>query len=189
MDVLPSSILLRLSFFKSPRPHESISLGISGRVSFISARRMGHPRQPAYHITVFKGLRLSRKVGQRIGPQSHELRVAWQADMLHYTAEQLVFIDESLFKMQTCWRSMAYSAIGEPARWRDNITRGDTWSILPPYTTDGYLPCTGIRKGYFGTENFLLWIENRLLPHLNPYPEPCSVVCLDNVSIHLDPRI
>ena len=32
---------------------------------------------------LLKEMRMSRKVGQRIGPQSHELRVGWQADMLH----------------------------------------------------------------------------------------------------------
>lgn len=86
----------------------------------------------------------SRKKGQRLPyGRSEDLRARWQADMNHYTADQLVFLDESIFKLQTGWRAYAYAPIGDPARWSDNCKRGDTWSILPAYTTTGYLPCTG----------------------------------------------
>lgn len=50
---------------------------------------------------------------------------------------------------------MAYGPISNPARYHDDMDRGDTWSILPAYTTNGYLPCTGIRKGYYNTEAFI----------------------------------
>lgn len=50
---------------------------------------------------------VSRKQAQMIGPQSEPLRVAWQAFTSEARAEQLVFVDESLFKLQTMWRSMA----------------------------------------------------------------------------------
>jgi len=40
----------------------------------------------------------SNKKGQRVGVrQNDELRLNWVADMLRLTAEQLVFVDESLF--------------------------------------------------------------------------------------------
>ena len=94
---------------------------------------------------------ISRKKGQRIGhTQSRQLRVAYQADMAsNFNAEHLVCIDESLFKIQSCWRAMAYAPIGQDARWSDDLRRGDTYSILPAYTVEGYLPCTGIKKGYY----------------------------------------
>ena len=48
---------------------------------------------------LLKEWRLSRKQGQRIGPQNDFLRGAWQADKKTcFTADMLVFIDESLFK-------------------------------------------------------------------------------------------
>jgi transposase len=34
-----------------------------------------------------------------------------------------------------------------------------------------------------------LWVVNELLPYLSPFPEPWSVVCLDNLNVHLDPRV
>ena len=32
-------------------------------------------------------------------------------------------------------------------------------------------------------------MRDDLLPYCNPYPGPKSIICLDNVSVHLDPRI
>lgn len=74
--------------------------------------------------------------------------------MLDLIAEQLVFLDEALFKMQTGWRCMAYGSIGDRVVREDDMRRGDTWSILPVYTVDGYLPCTSIRLGYLNGEVF-----------------------------------
>lgn len=79
-----------------------------------------------------------------------------------------------------------------PASQQDgvmNLIKGATWSILPAYAIDGYLPCTAIREGYFNKEAFLAWVRDDLLPYCNPYPGPKSIICLDNVSVHLDPRI
>lgn len=142
--------------------------------------------------TVCKALKkagITHKKGQRIGPQSEELRVAWQAFASQVKAEQLVFIDESLFKLQTMWRSMAYAPIGDPARYHGDMRRGDTYSILPAYTTAGYLPCTEIKKGYYSKEDILDWLIDRLLPLCNEYPGERSIIVLDNVSVHVDPRI
>lgn len=136
-----------------------------------------------------KGARISRKKGQRIGPQSEQLRIAWQAFMGHVKAEQLVFIDESLFKLQTMWRSMAYSPIGDPARYHGDMRRGDTYSILPAYTTIGYLPCTGIKQGYYNKEDLIKWLTDELLPLCNEHPADRSIIVLDNVSVHVDARI
>ena len=66
---------------------------------------------------------------------------------------------------------------------------GETWSILPAYTTEGYLPCTAIRRGYFDGEAFYQWIVNELLPCCNPFPHPRSVLILDNVNSHLNQRV
>jgi transposase len=48
---------------------------------------------------LLKKHRISNKKGQRLGhTQSQSLRTAWQSLMLDITAEQLVFLDESIFK-------------------------------------------------------------------------------------------
>ena len=66
---------------------------------------------------VLKANKINRKKGQRIGPRNEILRRQWQAQMGQSTAEQLVFLDESIFKLQSGWRCMAYGPIWEPARW------------------------------------------------------------------------
>ena len=138
---------------------------------------------------LLKESRLSHRIGQRVGPQSQLLRTAWQVFMQEVTAEQLVFIDESLFKAQTGWRCLAYGPIGHPSRWEDDMRRGDTWSILPAYTVNGYLPCTGIKRGYYNGEAFLEWVVDELLPHCSAFPGHCSVICLDNVNVHLNRQV
>ncbi|KAF2474086.1 uncharacterized protein BDR25DRAFT_199518, partial [Lindgomyces ingoldianus] len=65
------------------------------------------------------------------------------------------------------------------------IRRRKTWAILPAYTVNGYLPCTGIKEGYFNHKEFVDWIKQRLLPSLQAtYRTRPMVIVLDNVSIH-----
>ena len=87
------------------------------------------------------------------------------------------------------WRSMAYSPIGSPARYQGDMRRGDTYSVLPANTTSGYLPCTGIKQGYYNKVDILNWLTDELLPLCNEYPRECSIIVLDNVSVHVDPEI
>lgn len=132
----------------------------------------------------------SNKKGERIGTaRSQLLREAYRVDISQYTAEQLVFVDESSFNETTGWRRMAWAPIGAPARYEDSRTRGKSWSVAPAYTVDGYLPCTAIRLGYFSQEAFFQWVANELLPQCNAYPAPRSVIVLDNVSSHIEQRL
>ena len=114
------------------------------------------------------------------------LRQDYLVAMQEYPAERLVFIDESIFNEKTGWRTKGRAPIGKPARVKGNIDRGKSWSFLPAYTLDGYLPCHGIKKGYYNREEFLEWIELRLLPAIaEKYPNESMIVILDNVSIHV----
>ena len=138
---------------------------------------------------LLKKEKITHKKGQRHGPQSQLLRLQWQADTNLFVAEQLVFVDEALWNMQSCWRAMAYAAIGHPARYTATVRRGDSWCILPAYTTEGYLPCTAIKKGWYDKESYTDWIIQELLPLCNPYPQKHSVICMDNASIHHSTRL
>lgn len=136
---------------------------------------------------LLKEIRWSNRLGKSIHDRRNEdLRLAWRTDMIQYTAEQLVFLDGSIFKLQTGWRSLAYAPVGEEARYQHDNTRGDTWAILPGYSVDGYLDDVSVKKGYFNKEEFLLWLIHRLLPQCNRFPGPRSIICLDNLSIHHD---
>ena len=74
---------------------------------------------------ILKKRHWSNKKGQRVGiRQNDELRLNWVADLLRLTAEQLVFVDETLFNETTGWRHQAYAPIGEPARYQASRKRG-----------------------------------------------------------------
>ena len=122
--------------------------------------------------------------------RNEELRESYRNLMRRYTAQDVVFLDESIFNEKTGWRHHAYAPVGHPARYTQDIRRGKTWAILPAYTVDGYLPCTAIKEGYFNHEDFLEWIVRELIPTLRAkYDGRPMVIVLDNVSIHTNDAI
>lgn len=83
---------------------------------------------------------------------------------MSWTADQLVFIDESLFNEATGWRHYTYALVGQPCRYYASRRRGHSWSVLPAYTVDGYLPCTAIKEGWFNVEGSIAgWPTNYCL--------------------------
>ena len=78
-------------------------------------------------------------------------------------AEQMVFLDESLFNKTTGWRLTAWAPIGQAGRYTGDRNRGHSWSLLAAYTTGGYLPCYTIKEGYFNTDSFYRWLVDELL--------------------------
>jgi transposase len=133
----------------------------------------------------------TRKKLRRIARnRSEELRQSYREEMLRFEAEDLVFLDESIFNEQTGWRSKAYAPIGHEARYIGSASRGRTCSILGAVTTDGFLPCIGYRDGYFNTQEFLEWIVDYLLPALTEKdPGKSFVIVLDNLGIHTQQEV
>lgn len=69
----------------------------------------------------------SRKKMQLVSiNQDDGLREAYKDNMREYDAEDLVFLDESLFNEKTGWRHKAYGPIGASSRYKMNISRGST---------------------------------------------------------------
>ena len=131
----------------------------------------------------------SRKSLERLSrDQNLELRAAWNREMRLFTAEDLVFLDESNFNETTGWRNMAYGPIGEKVRYRQSLQRGNTCSLLAAYSLEGYLPCWEIREGYFNGDLFYRWLTEDLLPLLNSTGR-VKVICLDNINTHINPRV
>ncbi|KLO16719.1 hypothetical protein SCHPADRAFT_822917, partial [Schizopora paradoxa] len=62
-----------------------------------------------------------------------------------------------------------------------------SFSILPALSIDGFL-FASIVEGSFNTALFTEFIEV-LLEHMNPFPEPNSVIVMDNCRIHKSPLI
>lgn len=116
-----------------------------------------------------------------------------------YSAEQLVFVDESAFNRHTARRTMGWATTGTRARRRDFFVRGQryvvlnsrksflilffhSYSILPALSLDGILHLD-IQDRSYNAELFENFIDG-LLDNMNPFPARNSVVVMDNCSIH-----
>ncbi|KAH7917785.1 hypothetical protein BV22DRAFT_1025768, partial [Leucogyrophana mollusca] len=61
------------------------------------------------------------------------------------------------------------------------------YSLLPALSLNGILHAS-IVEGSFTTARFREFIEG-LLPRMQPFPAPNSVIIMDNARIHKDPSI
>jgi len=105
---------------------------------------------------LIKNRNWTRKKLKRISlNRSEALRRAYLDDIRQFTAEDLVFVDESIFNEKTGWRPLCYSPIGTQRPVQANTDRGRTWSICAAMGVNGLLPCTGMKVGYFSAENFI----------------------------------
>jgi hypothetical protein len=62
--------------------------------------------------------------------RSEPARNAYLEDISQFAAEQLVFLDETIFNEKTGWRHRAWAPIGEEARYATSVKRGKTHSCL-----------------------------------------------------------
>ena len=102
--------------------------------------------------------------------------------------DQLVFVDETSKDARHAIRRYAWSTKGTPAVVNLPRSRGNRVSAIACLTTKGF-------KGWYlseGTYDRLTFHHGfvlSVLPFLNPWPLPNSIVILDNAKIHMYPEI
>ncbi|KAF2003474.1 hypothetical protein P154DRAFT_590681 [Amniculicola lignicola CBS 123094] len=88
------------------------------------------------------------------------MREQYRQMMAEFTADDLVFLDESIFNEKTGWWHYAYAPVGHGSRYFQS-------------------------QGYFNYEEFIEWICKSLLPTLRTtYGNRPKVIVLNNVLIH-----
>ena len=102
--------------------------------------------------------------------------------LVHYRPEQLVFADESHFNRLTLRRPYAWAKRGDRASRYEFQFRGSKYSILPALSLDGILHLEVVENAVTGAA-FRHFVEG-LLPRMNKWPLPNSVLVVDNASIH-----
>jgi hypothetical protein len=100
---------------------------------------------------------------------------------VHYRPEHLVFADESHFNRLTLRRPYAWSKCGERASRHEFQFSGTKYSVLPALSLDGILHLEVVENVVTGAI-FRRFIEG-LLPLMNKWPLPNSVLVVDNASI------
>ncbi|KIJ16000.1 hypothetical protein PAXINDRAFT_76278, partial [Paxillus involutus ATCC 200175] len=106
-------------------------------------------------------------------------------------ASEFVVVDETSKNERTYARHYGRAVRGHRAHICDVFACGDRYSLCAALTVDGYLAARAI-EGSYDTEEFYDFIaeedqnghSHRQLPHMNPYPQGCSVLVLDNCRIH-----
>jgi transposase len=142
--------------------------------------------------TVWRTLRAGgftmKKLSRTAIEHSEEKRLAYVERISQYTADQLVFVDESSVDRRTTYRGSAWSIRGTQAQRKAFFVRGRRFSVLPAISyNDGIIHCE-IVEGSFCTESFQCFVR-RLLDQMQPFPAPNSVIVMDNCRIHKHPDI
>lgn len=146
--------------------------GVSISVSTIcrTLKRMGCTRQSMYHIAL---------------QRSDSLRANFIAEISIFDPNMLVWVDESGCDRRNTVRKYGYSIRGIPLCDQRLLVRGTRYSAIPIISTLG-VHDVYLAEGTIDGHRFAQFVESCLLPVLNPFNgiNPCSVVIMDNASIH-----
>jgi hypothetical protein len=102
--------------------------------------------------------------------------------------EQLVFVDETSKDGRAAMRSKAWAPRGQPAVVRVPFTRGKRVSVLAAFGSTGFLGWS-LTDETFTRARFHQAFKETILPKLNPWPLPHSIVVMDNARIHMYPEL
>lgn len=130
----------------------------------------------------------TRKTIRRIARQRDaDLRDHYLHRISKYKSNQLVFVDESGCDGRAGHRRWGWSPKGSSPIHITKFGRGKRWHILPAYAQDGIM----LRRVYQGSTDCDLFEDfiAQLLHHCGRYPEPKSVIVMDNASWHHSEKI
>ena len=108
--------------------------------------------------------------------------------MINYRGHQLVYVDQSAVNELNLQRKYGYAPRGFATTEVRELRRTERWSVLPAYTSIGYLPEPLIVKSSVDGDIFAAWLEDSVLPQMNSYfDDPSaerSILIMDNNSTH-----
>lgn len=124
---------------------------------------------------------------QRAKEQNAELRELDLHNLSEYESYHLVYVDESGCDKRIGFRRTGWSPLGVAPVQVSQFHRDDRYQILPAYAQDGIVLSRVFRGSTDATvfEDFI----DQLLRHCGRWPEPKSVLVMDNASFHHSERI
>ena len=126
------------------------------------------------------------KVMRRIAAQRDEHKRDLYWEQIYRTVtflDQLVFADETAKDTRTLWRRRGWGKFGAPVDTTQFLIRGKHVSILALYGMSGFIDYHH-KEGGYKAEDFIEAVQICILPHLQQWPLPRSVLVLDNCGIH-----
>ena len=133
-------------------------------------------------------MRWSKKQSRRIAHgRDANLRDFYLHTLASFESRQLVFVDESGCDKRIGFRRTGWSPLGTTPIQIARFHRGQRYQILPAYTQEGVL----LARVFQGSTDALLFGDfiEELLQHCGRWPEPNSVLIMDNASFHRSNRI
>jgi transposase len=130
----------------------------------------------------------TKKAARRIAKQRNpDLRDFYHHYISDFHSNQLIFVDESGCDQRAGFRRTGWSPLGKTPVQIARFHRSRRYQILPAYTQDGIL-LSRIFQGSTDGPFYEDFIE-QLLQHCGRWPEPKSVLVMDNASFHRSDRI
>ena len=123
---------------------------------------------------------------RRVAAQRDEAKrdLYWESVFRAVTfIDQLVFADETAKDTRTLWRRRGWGKSGVPVETRQFLIRGKHVSILALYGINGFIDFH-FKEGGYKAEDFIGAVATSIIPHLQQWPLPQSVLVLDNCNIH-----
>ena len=133
-------------------------------------------------------MRWTKKIMRRRARERNpDLRDFYMYKICNLHSWQLIFVDESGCDKRAGLRRTGWSPRSVTPVQVDPFHRGKRYQILPAYCQDGIL-LAKVFQGTTDSDVFEDFIE-RLLPLCGRWPEPKSVLIMDNASIHHSARV
>lgn len=130
----------------------------------------------------------TKKVARQIARERNaDLRDYYLYQLSDFRSYHLVYIDESGCDKRAGFRRTGWSPRGVAPVQISHFQRGQRYQILPAYCQEGIL-MSRVFQGSTDASMFEDFIE-QLLHHCGRWPEPKSVLIMDNASFHHTDRI
>ena len=105
-----------------------------------------------------------------------------------YDPEYFVFADETRKELNVLQRRKGWAPRGKRVQIRVG-PRGRSYSATAILTLDGIIDHFVTQSTGVTADDFVVVLGRRILPHMRPFPDKCSMLFLDNAAIHHDPRV
>lgn len=128
-----------------------------------------------------------RTAQQKAKEQSAELRGIYLHNLSEFESYHLVYVDESGCDKRIGFRRTGWSPLGVAPKQVSQFRRGERYQILPAYAQDGIM----LYRVFCGSTDASIFEDfiDQLLRHCGRWPEPKSVLVMDNASFHHTERI
>lgn len=150
--------------------HQSFGVTVSMPTICRTLKFMGCTRQVIRHVAI---------------QQSEAMRAKFMAEISIYDPSMFVWVDESGCDRRNSTRKFGYSVRGIPPVDHRLLVRGTRYSAIPVMSIAG-IHDVYLAEGAVNGDRFGHYIQEYLIPALLPFngSNPCSVVIMDNASIH-----